>query len=501
MPIGGAYRVAGLDEGYYTGELSKDGFSDAQIPARDITTTLLPGRGGIHVVGDVPARADARLNPWGRVRGRVVDEEGKPVAKVRVEISNVVGGDTVADERGEFSFSDLPPGSYTVVAKPQPETHMREGELVGTVPVYYLSATDLAEASEIPVGWGADVAGIELRLTSVPVHRVSGVVSDEAGKPVANAMVRLLGRTPPTRKTMTGASISGPGPLMRVPLQGSDSLIQMLTRAIRDYSVGPGREPKIAMVESRADGTFEFPSVQKGDWRVTAESDERRFGVASASVADEDVEGVQIRLSGQFNVEVSADWRDLQPPKPDNGGPAYTGFLVRLQPLEEQPQVQFNPEGGVTSIHGAFPGRYRVMASGPLDRSYYISSVTLGGTDVLGKVMDLTPGAGPFEAVIKHDMGSVRGTVENAEGASVYLVPQAADEVIHYVAISAGAGGSFEFKNVIPGDYYVVAFDRSDKKELPSQDLPYSIASLGSRVKVEPSAGATANVRANKSPW
>lgn len=96
----GSYRLTGLDDGKYGGEFSKDGFSGAKADSRTVT-------------GDAPARADARINPWGSLRGRVVDEDGNPVSGARVEIS--ANKDTATIEDGEFVFDGLWPASYTVV--------------------------------------------------------------------------------------------------------------------------------------------------------------------------------------------------------------------------------------------------------------------------------------------------------------------------------------------------------------------------------------------------
>jgi protocatechuate 3,4-dioxygenase beta subunit len=69
----GSYRLTGLSDGDYRAELTKEGFSENN------------GDPFSHVAGFVPVRVDAQLKPWAALGGRVVDEDLKPVAGVRVE--------------------------------------------------------------------------------------------------------------------------------------------------------------------------------------------------------------------------------------------------------------------------------------------------------------------------------------------------------------------------------------------------------------------------------
>ena len=94
---------------------------------------------------------------------------------------------------------------------------MQDGVRMGTVAIYYPSATEPAQAVRIPVRTGQNVSGIEIRLKSVPVHRVSGVVLNEAGKPAAHATVKLMGRAGTARQgigtgmIMAGATVGANG--------------------------------------------------------------------------------------------------------------------------------------------------------------------------------------------------------------------------------------------------------------------------------------------------
>ena len=102
----GSYRLTGLGDGEYRGEFTHDGFQDSS-----------PGAPFVKAIGDVSARIDARLDPFGSLSGRVVDEDGQPARKIAVEVSPG-GGSAVTDDNGEFVFRGLRPGAYTVVAKP-----------------------------------------------------------------------------------------------------------------------------------------------------------------------------------------------------------------------------------------------------------------------------------------------------------------------------------------------------------------------------------------------
>ncbi len=476
----GAYRINDLADGEYQGEVASAGFSDYRQGAsfQDMAS------GGVRVSGDVPAHFDMQLQPWARLRGRVIDEDGNPAAGVLVEISLRVDGAATTDANGNFTFEELRPGSYTVAAKPEARTRMRDGEKVGTVPIYYPSATRPAEASLINVAWGQTLAGIDIRLKSVPVHRVAGVVLDANGKPAAHATVKLLGQASENRREFYM------GMVVFAPMSALH------------YTSGPALEPELASIESRQDGTFEFPAVEPGEWRLAADTDpdeKPRSGVTPVSVGDKDVADVQIRMSGPFSVQVTADWGDASPQKPKDGGPVSTAPLVHLAAEEGQPQQAFDPAANVTSVAGLFPGRYRVMSTS-MQGTYYAGAVMFEGRDVLGQTVELAPGAGPLHVMVRHDGGTVRGTVQEGRCAIVFLIPKTSGQVSDYVSVPCGPGGTFEIGNVAPGAYYVVAFDHGGS--LPPESLPGSIMTMAEETKVDPgSAGLPLNVRLNKWPW
>ena len=59
------------------------------------------------------------------------------------------------------------------------------------VPTYFPDATDPASAQTVVVAAGQTSDAIVIRMAEAPAFQVSGIVVDETGRPVANAMVRL----------------------------------------------------------------------------------------------------------------------------------------------------------------------------------------------------------------------------------------------------------------------------------------------------------------------
>lgn len=485
----GSYRLAGLADGDYRGPFaSKDGFTD---DSRKVFNAPF------HVAGDIAVPMNAQLNPRSSLRGRVVDEDGKPAAGVRVEKDptppGIIDGDAVTDANGEFAFQELPPGSYLLAAKPVAKIRMQDGVRLGTVAIYYPSATEPAQAVRVPVRTGENVSGIEIRLKSVPVHRIAGMVLGLDGKPVAHATVKLIGHAGTARRTLIFV------PSIIIGANGAASFGGRGGNA-NSGVVGPGPEPELARVESLDDGTFEFSAVEDGDWRLSAEAGVYEKvplgGVVSAPVSGKDVEDIRIRMATLFAVEVTGDWGSAGAP-PGGGRPR-----LNLNAVEGQPTTSVDdPEINKARVNKIFPGRYRVMQGYGFESDPYVAAVMWGGRDVNGQVVDLATGAGPFRVVFKPGAGKVSGTVANGEGSIVYLVSNGSGEILTYQQVKSGAGGAFEFDRVAPGGYYVVAFDQAEGRELPPADLPASIVPLASSVQVETGSTASVELRARKWPW
>ncbi|MBV8906891.1 MAG: carboxypeptidase regulatory-like domain-containing protein [Acidobacteriia bacterium] len=463
----GVFRVEGAQPGEYDSRFEKAGYVQLELPRFGESRLRVGGAGSFHL--------DAQLSAMGTLRGRVLDPEGRPAAKVMVSLGPFVSDET--DEEGRFELKDLRPGTYTMLARTQ-ETQTGPVQIV---PTWYPSTINQAEAERITVRGGADLAGYEIRLRTSPVYRVRGVVLDEVGKPAADASVTLFGR---------GESRLLMGRIARAG--------EMFLMNLRNTAQG---EP---MALSGKDGTFEFPAVQPGDWSVEAslhplDSNNNLYIVGSdpvpAPVSDHDVENVELRFLPSFSVTVTADWGDQQPPanaRPDvmlmtaGGGMRLAGFAARPA-----------PDGSVVFDHFQ-SGRYQIMPTPGHPAGFYAAAVMLGGANVLGQEIELTAGMPPIRVVYRPNPGRIRGTVAQGEGAVVLLWPDGPEipEVVR--SVQGGANGGFEFANVAPGDYSLVAFDRIPPAGGSEAFVRGAIAA-GTRVKLQ--EGGSESVEVSLTHW
>lgn len=480
----GAYHLTGLADGDYAPEFMKDGYSQST-------------RGHVQVAGSVPATFNLQMRPWGSLRGRVLDEDAKPVAGVRVEIGRGIRDDISTNAAGEFAFEEVAPGSYILVAKPPPNVRVQDGVRLGTIAIYYPSGTEPSQAVPITVRAGEDVSNIEVRLKSVPVHRISGVILDPGGKPVPNAAVRLVGRAGLARQASSltvimpvrPANSNGPIQLPTGFELGSLGIITTVT---------PGPAPIISQVQSRQDGTFEFAAVEAGEWRISADTGLYQGmplgNVVSAFVGEKDVEDLQIRLSEAFPTRATASIEG------SNSSDALIS-APDLQPVDAQEHVYYgDPQKGKRP--GLLPGRYRVLRNSAFQaQDRYVASILWQGRDVMGQVVELGPGADPFQMVYKTGLGSVRGTIENGAGALVLLIPRGLSDVIEVRSIQCNADGAFSLGNVPPGDYGIVAFDHGVLAQVSWNSLESLVVPLETSVHIDAGGAADVNPRLSSWPW
>ncbi|MBI4893287.1 MAG: carboxypeptidase regulatory-like domain-containing protein, partial [Acidobacteria bacterium] len=362
------------------------------------------------------------VTPLQVVRVRVVDGEGHPVGRARVECAMATGGGGeigMTDAEGRYACEGLLPGAYRLRARPvvagsrlaerekvlSPiKARPKEGE--SWVATYYPRAVSWGEAETVMVGEGG-VREFEIRLRSVAMFRARGVVVDEAGKGLSGAEVWLLSE------------------------------------------VGWGTAE--ARVVAGADGSFEFPAVRAGAWKVSAEGKRGEVtlrGEAALEMPARDLEGWRLEVAPPFAVE---------------------GAVEGL-PEGERASLSLAPVGGGESIgggyekvlrfEGLYAGRYRVAHWGVMER-FYLRSVRLGGEEVTGRVVELTGQGARMQFVFRPGAARVEGRVEQGAGMKVVLVAADAEEYVEgqdvRLAVCDGEG-RFTMPGVRPGEYLAFAF-------------------------------------------
>jgi hypothetical protein len=451
----GTFRIEQIAPGSYRSRYDKQGFIPLQPDRNPIAVTASPD----------PVRVRVEMSPYAKLRGRVVDSEGNPAASVAVAIrsfqSNYSQHTTRTEDDGTFLFDGLTAGVFFLLATPAPASGQ-----IALVPTYFPSAEEPAEAEKIMVRAGLESAGYEIHLRARRVYRLSGAVVDQAGKPVPRAEISLV------------STVEG----MSAPPGSSDSGVLIFGTLKRETEIG---------VIAGDDGTFQFPAVRPGPWRLVA-SHQRRTGgdekaaaeggAVAVTIADHDVFDLQIPVAPLVTLEGTAEFKG-DPPR----GATRAGGLMLMTADGQGSVLAVSQPDGTLRVPHLIPGAYRFFSLPGPTFLFSPVSVLLGDREVLGQVVEITEPAPPLRVLYRANPGSVRGTVEKGACEVIVLVANPAVPPFASRSHDCKAGEPFEIAGVPPGDYYALAFDRLDRTAL--RDPAYLLPLLPTAVRVSVGQG------------
>ncbi len=422
----GRFIIPNVEPGRYRLSAERNGYLRANYGERrpnesGTALTLNPGERRGNIVFN--------LIPFAVISGRVVDEDGEPLAHVRMQAMRssfesgrrqlVGSAGASTDDRGEYRVFGLPPGKYYVQAAPS----QRQGEEESYVPFFYPGVTDPGQAAPLEVRAGGDLHGVDFRLARTRTVRVRGKV---------------------------GAAPDGP----RV----DRGLVVFLFP--RGGTVGALRNQN-SIVDSQ--GNFEIRGVPPGSYVLTAfQSDRQRrfFARQPVEVGSATVEGINLVLLPGMEFAGRVRFED--------GTGKLEGLRVRLASRNGPGAIAQPKPDGTFAFQNLAADEYTFSVVG-LSEDCYLKAARLGGVDVLERGVDLARGdvPGALDVLLSAGGGSVEGSVlrdnqQAAAGATVVLVPDGGarrSRLDLFQSASADDAGRFVLRGIPPGDYRLFAWE------------------------------------------
>jgi hypothetical protein len=416
------------------------------------------------VAGETARDFTIKMNRHGVIAGRVLDEDGEPMAHVQVNglrwvlqngqrVLTPQAGMASTNDLGEFRLFGMAPGKYLVSA----QSHLRGNAFLQGrqtyAPVFFPGVSDAGAAQAIEVTPGSTRQGIDLRLHKVPVVRVTGKVS---GLSVAERP------TPENAPRRGGAMVS------LMPRTGVVSM-----GGQQSAGVNP-------------DGDFELPAVPSGSYilrvNVFGPGQDRRSARLNLEVGDRDISGLALKLepAAELKGQIRAE-----------GSPALTSTMVYLeQPAPAPASVYGRPDAeGRFSVANVNPEVYRVRVQG-LPAGYYVKSVRIGSQDAQPS-LDLSGGvSGELIVTLEKGTAELSGMVldkdqKPAIGVQVVILGSR-NEIVRN--IMTDAQGRYSLTELPPGEYKIAADlidlfdpDAVDRLAADSQKITLSSAARETR--------------------
>ncbi|MFN0106632.1 MAG: carboxypeptidase regulatory-like domain-containing protein [Bryobacteraceae bacterium] len=480
----GKFRLEKVEPGAYRLMAERQGFVRQEYGAR---RNSMMGTTITVAAGQELKDLTIKLTPQAVVKGRVLDDEGEPLAHVQIQVLTrrffrgkqqmmpMGGGQTI--DTGEFRLSDLAPGRYWISAV----YHSRMA-MYGEVPArnttgqpeedyvttYYPSATSESDARPIDVDAGQEMSGVDIRLRKARVFRIRGKISGGA-QPARRVRVFLMPRE-------RGSFMGGFG--------GAGGMV-------------------------KEDGTFEIGGVQPGSYYVAAAPAQGMMtvqGKTPVDVAREDVENVTLTLGGGATlsgaIRVTGDTH--QTPPNETKKPALGTIRVQLMSMDG---MAFNTPGATAKDDGSFllenagPERYRITVFN-LPPGLWLKSIRAGDQELIETGVDLSAGApGQIEIVLDTGVGQVSGMVRDtkkqpAPGGMVTLIPDPLkeDRTDLFKMISVDQNGQYTLQNIAPGDYRLFAWEDIDPGQYMDPEFLKKHESGAAKVTVKANAMAQVNL-------
>ena len=194
----GRYEMTDLPAGHYTVFATRGGFLSLRYGQRRPRE-----QGKLVDLADRQAveNVDFALPKMSLISGRITDEEGEPIAGVRVlamrsiyfagrrQLVNTSAANVLTDDVGEYRIGELVPGTYVVSARSADKWTVgpagRE-ESMGYAPTYFPGTADLKEAQRVTIGIAQQASAIDFSLVPARTVTVSGTAFDSHGRPISN---------------------------------------------------------------------------------------------------------------------------------------------------------------------------------------------------------------------------------------------------------------------------------------------------------------------------
>ncbi len=542
----GKFSFTGLEAGRYTLAADHSGYINTQYGTKRTSgggqtgNPILTLSAGQHLTG-----INVELPPQATISGKVTDEDGDPMPRIRVSAMRknyalgaarmMNSASAMTDDNGDYHLTNMTAGRYYISFAPQrvgPQGARRAGgdaagPETGYGTVYFPGSQDLEGAVPVDAVEGQDKAGMNVRMRKVPVFHIRGTIGGDLPAPDPTMPAAMAGRLQ--------ISVSPPG--------------GMLAGALNMQATNP-------------DGSFDIAGLTPGVWSVAVMKAQGQIQVLSQTtvvISNRDVTDLKVMAKAPVDitglVRIVPDGAAAIAPaiQPQGGGPnagrggsqpanPALGQLGGGQPFggpasgrgasgrgagggqsgagaaQQAPQVRIqvtlDPVDGLTLggsvqpgpmqadgsfvIHNVPPLSYRVMAVAP--PRGYVKSSTLNGQDTLRAGIDMSSG-GRVEVVVSMTAAQIDGTVTNADGqatadAIVTVTPDPVQPGRRdlYKQARSRADGGFTVQGLAPGKYRVFAWEDLEQGANQDPDYMQPFESLGTSVSVEDSDKKTVSV-------
>jgi protocatechuate 3,4-dioxygenase beta subunit len=446
----GKYEFKALAAGRYIITVSKGSYVTLSYGQRRPNE---PGKPLEILDGRLVEKVDFALPRGAILTGRILDDLGDPADGVYVSLMPAratpdpkqvfAGHFATTNDLGEFRLVGVPPGQYLLSARGNRLLEDVENEdRAGYVSTYYPGTTSLAEARRLTIAVGQTLNDLSMTLLTMRTTRVTGVVVDSQGRPMA------LGAVMATQKNSAGITT-----------------------------------PSMSTV--KPDGGFALTGLGPGDYILMAFSigaGLEETASAPLTVVGQDIDGVQLQtakpstLTGRIVTSDAAGARPLEPSQ----------VLIDAVPKEPllamggmAPPARANDDG--TFAIKSRPGSTRIAAFS-FGSTWTLKSVRLNGVDVTDVGFDVKPSedVSGFEVELTNRITTLTGAVTNSRGEPVadyvaIFFPQDRErwtEDSRY--INAGRpdqDGRYKIAGLPAGEYFAIAVDSVDPSETKSPDF------------------------------
>lgn len=466
----GAFKMTGLSPGAYS------------------VTTLVPG---YVETSDSPKSRKYRIGEnvainlvkGGVITGRVTDEFGEPMVGARVvaqkvrtlegkpevDLSVMEAASTAreTDDRGVYRIFGLEPGVYVVSLNGPALSMPGLSQSRSSPPVYHPSSTRNA-ATEVIVHSGGEASGVDIRRRAIRGHSISGVVAGDTGE---------------------GGFMSG--------------VAVMLMRAA-------DREP-VALATLIGDKNFSLGGVEDGDynlgsWRFNEKAEFSTSVPRRVTIRGADISGIELKLlklgsiEGRIVIEPAKQGDACKSKddvsieeillimRRDEKTPSAFGDLASLEESVGMGRAAPGDDGAFV-LKNVEPGRIRIETDLP-DENWYLRAMTQKSSaapkpvDASQNGVNVKAGekVSGVELTIAEGAASLKGKVvpanENAKllkRIRIHLIPAevaAANETLRYYEKIANNDGSFDLKNLAPGEYLLHLRAAEENESAATPDRP-----------------------------